>query len=314
VLRASAGRVAGFPWRAPSLLLCLAAAACASLPGKPAERALYVDARKALYAESRLGWTVDRVEIAESAGQVEPSACRVSEQTRKNLRSWVEARIAEQGGGAEAQFRAGKGIDDLEQVIDLERTRALLELVEAHVPDDCPFWVKPERHFTGLHQTTRRFVLIAESVGGGSFLISGGQLRAAGGGAARLLPAWGFSAQLQLAAGLEVGGDAVLEKTKDGSLAPVGAFRFGAPISLRLTDIDRIYDLELAAVTRLTERELTPWGGRLALAGGISGLRRLGFMPALQVWLAYEYYPEQDGQLAQHLLRLGTRVGIDWDP
>ena len=37
-------------------------------------------------------------------------------------------------------------------------------------------------------------------------------------------------------------------------------------------------------------------------------------MPAVQVWAAYEYYPEQDGRLAQHLLRLGTRVGIDWDP
>lgn len=297
-----------------SLAPLLLAPACASLPPGPVERALYIDARKALHGESRLGWTVDRVEIEESSGQAEPSACRVEEARRKNLRVWIEARIAEEGGGAEAQYKAGVDIDDLDEVIDLERTRALLDTVESHLPEDCPFWVKAERRFTGLHQNTRRFVLIAESVGGGSLLVSGGQLRTAGGGAARLLPAWGFSSRLSLAAGIEVGGDAVLEKTKDGSLAPVGAFRFGAPVSLRLTDIDRIYDLELAAVTRLTSGELVPWGGRLALAGGISGLRRLGLMPAVQLWAAYEYYPEQDGQLAQHSLRLGTRVGIDWDP
>jgi len=297
-----------------TLALLSLATACASLPDGSVERALYIDARKALHGESRLGWTVDRVEIEESSGQTEPSACLVSEQQRKNLRTWIEARIAEEGGGAEAQYRAGKDIDDLDEVLDLERARALLETVESHLPEDCPFWVKPDPTFSGLHQTTRRFVLIAESVGGGSLLVSGGQVRTAGGGAARILPAWGFSSQLQLAAGIEVGGDAVLEKTTDGSLAPVGAFRFGAPVSLRLTDVDRIYDLELAAVTRLTRREFVPWGGRIALAGGISGLRRLGFMPAIQLWVAYEYYPEQDGQLAQHLLRLGTRVGIDWDP
>lgn len=300
--------------RALALAALALLSACATLPPKPVERALYIDARKALHGESRLGWTVDRVEIEEASGQTEPSACLVPEQQRKNLRTWIEARIAEEGGNAEAQYRAGVDIDDLDEVIDLERTRALLDAVESHVPEDCAFWSKPDPKFSGLHQTTRRFVLIAESVGGGSLLVSGGQVRTAGGGAARILPAWGFSARLQLAAGIEVGGDAVLEKTRDGSLAPVGAFRFGAPISLRLTDIDRIYDLELAAVTRLTRGDLVPFGGRIALAGGISGLRRLGFMPAVQVWAAYEYYPAQDGQPGQHLLRLGTRVGIDWDP
>lgn len=287
---------------------------CAALPSQPVQRALYVDAVKALNGESRLGWTVDRVEIEESAGQAEPSACRVPKEQRKGLRDWVEARIAEQGGPAEAQYKAGVDIDDLDDVIDLERTRALLDEVEAHLPADCPFWVKEEKSFGGIHQTSRRFVLIAESVGGGSLVITEGKTRAAGGGGARIMPSYGINSYWQIAAGIEVGGEAILEKTEEGSLEPVGAFRTGIPVELRLTDVDRIYDLELALVNRFRDGEITPLGGRAALAGGVSGLRRLGFMPAIQIWLAYEHYPAQDQQPASHVLRLGTKVGIDWDP
>src|SRR5687767_273366 len=55
-----------------SLVFTSLLTACAALPRQPTERALYIDARKALNGESRLGWTVDRVEIAEAATQTEP--------------------------------------------------------------------------------------------------------------------------------------------------------------------------------------------------------------------------------------------------
>jgi hypothetical protein len=287
---------------------------CAALPHNASERALYIDARKALHGESRLGWTVDRVEIEEAAAQAEPSACRVSPARRAELRRWIDEQIAIQGGPALQQYRAGVDHEELDDVLDLERTRALLDNVELHLPADCPFWVKPSEHFEGLHSAARRFVLLAESAGGGSLSFARGQVRAGGGGAARLFVAYGPSEHLQLALGFEGGGDAILQKEEGGALAPQGAFRFGAPMFVRLIDIDRIYDLELAAVTRLVDGKLSPWGGRIGIGGGVNGLRRLGFMPALELWLGYELYPRQDGFAAEHVLRFGTRVGVDWDP
>jgi hypothetical protein len=295
-------------------LLLSTLSACASLPPTPAGRGLYVDARKALLGESRLGWTVDRVEIEQAAAEVEPSACRVEPAERAALRRWVASRIAASGGPAETQYRAGRDIDDLDDVLELERIALLLDKVELYMPGDCPFWVEPEPDFEGEHSTMRRFVLIGESMGGASLLFTRGTTRYGGGGAARLLLSYGFSPHLQLALGGEAGGDAILEENADGQLSPAGGFRFGWPAWLRFIDVDRIYDIELAAVTRLDQGRLSPWGGRVALAGGVTGLRRLGFMPALQVWLGYELYPAQDGLPAQHALRLGTRVGFDWDP
>lgn len=285
---------------------------CATLPADRTQSALYVDARKALNGEHRLGYTVDRVEIEEAAAQTEPSACQVSEPKRKALIEWIRLQIAASGGPAAVRFQHGESKDDLDDVIDLEQTLAVLESVERHLPEDCPFWLKPDPLFEGVHSTAHRFVLIAESMGAGSLLIRSGQVRAAGGGSARLLGGYGLTPRLQLALGIEGGGDAVLDKSEDGTLSPAGAFRFGAPVWLRLHDLDRIYDIELAAISRFEDGGLRPWGMRAAIGGGVTGLRRLGVMPALEVWLGYELFPAQDGESAQHAIRFGTRLGFDY--
>jgi hypothetical protein len=295
-------------------VLVLSGTGCATLPRDRSAQALYIDAQKALNGESRLGWTVDRVEIEDAAAQVEPSACRVRLEVRQDLLRFIERRIKVAGGPAEEQYNKGRDIDDLDDVLELERMHALLTEVESHLAEDCPFWIKPEHEFEGYHSTGRRFVLIAESMGGGSLLFSKGEIRAGGGGAARILMSYGFSPSLQLALGIEGGGDAILEESEQGKLSPSGAFRFGAPAWLRFIDVDRIYDVELAAVTTLDSGELKPWGGRVAFAGGVTGLRRLGIMPALQLWIGYELYPHQNGIPTQHAVRLGTRVGFDFDP
>jgi hypothetical protein len=290
--------------------------ACATLPQQPTERALYIDARKALLAESRLGWTVDRIEIAEASVQTEPSACHVSPTRRAALRAWVDQRIAAEGGPAKEQFARGRSKGDLKEAIELERTKDLLAQVEQHVPADCPFWVTPGDQFEGLHSVSDRWVVIAESVGGGSLSFSNGHVEAGGGGAARVFAGYGLGTHLELAVGFEAGGDAVLQKQadEDGTLQANGAFRFGVPAFLRVIDLDWVYDLELAAMSRLTNGELRPMGARVALAGGVAGLRRIGLMPALSLWLAYEIFPAQDNRAAEHVLRIGTKVGIDWDP
>jgi hypothetical protein len=298
------------------LMLACSTAACATLPVEPTERALYIDARKALRGEARLGWTVDRVELAEAAAQTEPSACHVLPARRAALRAWVDRRIVEEGGPAAQQFARGRSKRELKEAIELERTRALLELAERHLAEDCPFWITPRAEFNGLHAVSDRWLLIAESVGGGSLSFSRGHVEAGGGGGARVFAGYGLGSHLELALGFEAGGDALLQKQqdKDGTLAANGAFRFGVPAFLRVIDLDWIYDLELAAMSRLTNGELRPMGARVALAAGVSGLRRLGLMPALSLWLAYEIFPAQDGRAAEHVIRVGTKVGIDWSP
>lgn len=298
------------------VIALLSQSGCATLPTQPAERALYIDARKALRAESRLGWTVDRVEVAEASVQTEPSACRVNPARRAALRAWVDGQITAAGGSAAEQFANGRARAELGDVIELERTRDLLAQLEAHLPADCPFWVKPSDDFEGLHSVSDRWVLIAESVGGGSLSFSHGNVEAGGGGAARVFAGYGVGTGLELALGVEAGGDAVLQKQPDaqGTLQANGAFRFGVPAFLRVVDLEWVYDLELAAISRLTNGALRPLGARVALAGGVSGLRRIGLMPALSLWLAYEIFPAQDGHAAEHVIRLGTKVGIDWDP
>ncbi|MET0284014.1 MAG: hypothetical protein ABW352_06075 [Polyangiales bacterium] len=298
------------------VILGVLASACATLPVQSTERALYIDARKALRAESRLGWTVDRIEIAEAAVQTEPSACHVTPERRAALRAWVDQRIAEEGGPAAEQFARGRTKSELKEAIELARTQELLAQVEQHVPADCPFWQQPEEPFEGLHTVSDRFVLIAESVGGGSLSFSNGNVEAGGGGAARVFAGYGLGTHLELALGFEAGGDAVLQKQADadGTLQANGAFRFGVPAFLRVIDLDWVYDLELAAMSRLTNGELRPMGARVALAGGVSGLRRISLMPSISIWLAYEIFPAQDKRSAEHVLRIGTKVGIDWDP
>jgi hypothetical protein len=297
-----------------SLLVTCLVSSCTTWPKGEVQRALYADVKKALAAEKRLGWTVDRVEIAQAAAEAEPSLCRVEAAERLTLKSWVTAEITRLGGASRTQYEAGKDIDDLSAVIDLERANALLDEAEHHLADDCPYWLRREPTFAGIHSTAHRFVVIVESVGGASLFITEGKVRTAGGGAARVLPSVGFGQRWQLATGFEAGGDAVLEKGDDGNLAPAGAFRMAIPAVLRLNDVDRIYDLELAAVSRFKSAHPEPWGARVALAGGVSGLRRIGFMPAIQLWLGYELYPAQGSYGAQHVLRMGTRVGLDWDP
>ncbi len=293
----------------PALLLL---AACATLPPDRTGRALYIDAKKALNGEHRTGWTVDRVEIEAAAAQAEPSACQVPADTRKALLRWVRLQIALEGGPAVARYRRGEKKRDLDGLIDLEQLLAVLETAEQHLPADCPFWLEPDPGFSGIHSTAHRFVLIAESMGAGSLLMRSGQVRVAGGGSARLLAGYGASARLELALGAEGGGDAILEKDEQGNLSPAGAFRFGVPIWLRLHEVDRIYDFELAAISRFENGVFRPWGMRAAVGGGVTGLRRLGFMPALEMWLGYEVFPAQGHEPAQHALRLGTRVGFDY--
>ena len=66
---------------------------------------------------------------------------------------------------------------------------------------------------------------------------------------------------------------------------------------------------------RIRCRVSTPIG-ELVLLGttaGLSEIRLASFMPYAGVWVGYEWLPAEDTRGAEHVLRAGTKFGIDWD-
>lgn len=286
----------------------------ASLPPDPVERALYVDALTVVRAQARDEWTVDRLALAEVAPAVSWSVCQVDPERRAGLGSWLDAEIAREerrlGGSAEAGWRrAGKDLDVIDDLLELQRVRAALAEVR---PEDCPFWLEADPDFRGMQGDAERLVLILESRGGVALnLRAEGGLRFSGGGAGRVLVGFGASDRLTVATGFEIGGAGRFDQEGDVTGVLGGAF----PLLVRLADAGSLVDLEVAAVTFLEGARGWPPGIRAAIAFGFLTPRVGGaFSPAAMFWLGYEYHPRRGLDDPFHVIGLGTRIGVDFDP
>ena len=91
-------------------------------------------------------------------------------------------------------------------------------------------------------------------------------------------------------------------------------FALGVPLLLRIWDSSRVWDFEVTASSRIDTHGVELPGVRGAIGYGLTTLRVGDFMPFAVVWAGYEYQPPDDGGPAEHIIRLGTRVGVDWDP
>lgn len=239
---------------------------------------------------------------------------------RAGLRAWIERRIAEEGGSARKVWEEnGREFSAIRDIIELERVRGALDYGMEHAEADCPFWMPPSDEFRGVHASTGRLVIIAESMGGLQFLL-GGDSTFGGHGTGRILPAWGIDDRLTLAAGAELGVASTFPQDADGSRSVSAAVVGGVPVLLRVHDESWRYDTEVAWTFRAPEsvdadgprREQRRQGGRVAQALGIAAPRLAGVQPYVLVFVGYELLPGEGGPL--HVLRGGTRVGFDWDP
>jgi hypothetical protein len=297
-------------------LLAIALGGCATLPGGRAESALYVDVRKAVALRESAEWIVDRLEVEGIAQSVMRSACQVDAPARERLIGWLDARIADAGGPAEAAYRRNREAP-IDEALSLERVRAVVQYADAHA-HECPFWLEVDPYFDGVQTDARRFVLLAESFGGGGLILSRGGVRLGGGGGGRLTLAWGLDQRLTLGVGAEVGGIGTFGGEDDsGARALVARFTAAVPLVLRITNLSRILDLELAPNARWSPSDLRlPPGVRVGVAYGVSTVRVGPFMPTAMLYLRYEYLPaSRDGiDPSEHLILVGTKVGIDFDP
>jgi hypothetical protein len=289
---------------------------CATLPQDPVQRALYSDLRQIVDTEQRVGWLVDDYEVQDTAPMAFQSVCRVEVEKRLELLDWFDERIEQEGGPAEEAYeREGKDLNAIDELITLERMRMLLEYTDERAADECPFWYEKDPEFAGVQTDTDRFVGLAESIGGLLMVASSEGVEFGAGGGFRLLPGYGITDRLTLVGGLELGatGSLSLEEDEEGnqsfSAQPYG----GVPLLLRLHDDTWVYDFELAGLAQYQNQKLSPPGFRAAFGLGIGSTRISGIMPVGVGIVAYEFTPSFEGLPATHTIRIGTRVGINYD-
>jgi len=295
----------------------LALAGCGTtLPSEPATRALYLDLRRVVETRQRTEWVADQAEVASLASTTLRSACAATADTRASLETWIDGELNARGGSAEAIWqRSGQRLNgDTREALTLERVRLLVRSARARAVGECPFWLRPEAGFAGVHGDARRFVLLLESAGGGALVLQDGAVSLGGGGLARVLPAWGFSDRLTVGIGAEVGAiGAFATREDDRSLR--ASISGAIPVLVRIQDATRIYDFEAAITGRFFDgiSRIQP-GVRVSAGIGLSTLRVGAIMPLALLWVGYEIQPALDGLPTTHTFRIGTRVGLDIDP
>lgn len=296
--------------------LTLTALGCAELPQKPATQALYVDLRKAEQLSEDTGWVIDRIQLDENLEYAMRSVCRADSATQDDLERYLEHRITELGGPAKEQYaKNGHDIDALDDVLSEERTLKLLRHARGYAEQDCPFYIEPEPDFDGIEHDLSRITVWVESQGFGALLIEQGQVTLSGGGGLRVLLGHPLSPELTLAIGGEVGGSGALNKTDDGSSQLDTVITAAVPVTLRLTQLSRLFDLTLTPVFRFKgDEKVFPPGLRATIGGGLSGMRSGAFMPYLIVYAGVEHHLRESGVPSITSIRVGTRVGVDFDP
>ena len=296
------------------MIAALALSGCAvSAPEASVDRALYSDLRKIVETRQRTSWFLDSKELDDSLPLALRSLCVCDPVHHEAVSTWLRAEIEAMGGPAEAAFEArGRDLDEVEALLTLERTLMVLTHGLEHL-DQCPFWVESDSDFTGIHSNADRFVLLVESNGGGSMIVSDSKVGFAGGGGGRVLGAYGLGEGMTLGLGGEMGGRGALGDAQDSNIS--ANFVVGLPLLLRLHSLSRAYDLEamLTGTSNPADFDFRP-GLRLTLAFGLSTVRVGAFMPTILGMLNYEFQPSHEALPTTHIFRIGTRFSISLDP
>ena len=297
-------------------VLAVSLSACGAAPSSPEGRHVYRDLRKIVDAQARRSWVIDRVEIAQNEGNALRTLCQTTPAMRQEVRAFIDAQIVASGGPTAPRFAKGEAVDDLREVMALERTRRLFAHAVSHIEADCPAWLRADPAFAGVQNDAHRFVLMLETMGGGQYFAGVEPAAFGGTGAARLLPGYGITERLTLAGGLEMGGASTFPRGDDGSRSVDASLTTGFPLLLRFQDRTLLVDTELTATLRSRDGSLDePRPGlRISQGIGTSDVRLGSLMPYLVLWIGYEMLPAANGDEAAHILRAGTRLGFDWDP
>ncbi|MEL6182398.1 MAG: hypothetical protein AAFS10_25805 [Myxococcota bacterium] len=301
-----------------ALMMVFGMGACTHVPERDPERALFLDLERIVSTRERtVEWVIDESEAEYALPTLLRSVCKVKPEGRLRLKQWLDTEIESHGGSAEALYlNNGRDLDKVSDLLRLERVRSMLVYAQARA-DKCPFWLHEQEHFAGIHSDARRIVLYLESNGGGWVVFRGGQTFAGGGGSARVSVGFGMSERLTLLLGAEFGGQGIVggQEDEEDEQQVSANLVVGVPFVARFVDASRLYDIELAAIALTNpQTDLFQPGGRVLIGTGLATPRIGAFMPSAVFMMGYEYYPAASGLPVTHLVRIGTRVGVDFDP
>jgi len=285
---------------------------CAHLPDDRVDEALYLDLRRIVDTRERLSWLIDKVEYEAVADVALRSVCQVEPSHRQALAQWIDGRIALAGGSArEVYEKSGRDRDAIDELLTLERVRGVLAYAETRT-DECPFWLEKDPDFKGVQSSGRRFAVVLESRGYAGAFIAAQETRLGGGGAGRLLPAWGINDRWLVATGFEMGGSGFFNEG-GGSQTISTVFTTAIPLLVRIHDLSWVMDFEVAPVLWFTPEQVDFKPGVRAVAAiGLSTMRLGYLMPVGMLQVGYEYHPERDDGLPEtHLIFFGTKVGFE---
>ncbi|MCA9545307.1 MAG: hypothetical protein KC613_12975 [Myxococcales bacterium] len=303
--------------RAYIIGLGLFLSACgAHRPPTGPQRALYDDVRAVVVHEQRTEWVSDRLELEQMGPRLLHSGCQTPADERAALAAWLAGRIAADGGPAAKAFAANGGdLSAVQDLLLLDRVATSLRYIQAHA-GECPFWLPEDPGFAGVQSNTGRFVLMAESIGGAQVVFRDGETTLGGAGGGRILPGYGLSDRLTLAGGVELGGTSTFPKDADGNRTVKPAWAYGVPVLLQVHSGSWRFDTEatLTARAAFESPDDLRFGVRVAQAAGVTTPRIAGVMPYVMLWVGHEWLPAVDGQDDVQIMRLGTRVGVNWDP
>jgi hypothetical protein len=300
------------PVRAIAFLLAASAmlAGCATrpLPKPRVENALYRDLERLVTVSDSSGWQIDRLELDSMLEAALLSICRVDTSTTGALLEWLDLRIAELGGPVkDAYVERGKKLDEIDDLLEVERIRMLLRHAENWRDNDCPFWIEVEPDFHGEQIFDDRFLLFLATGGKGIFVEQYGRADISFGGAGRLLIGRSFGSRITAYIGGEIGAVASFPRDANGGRSNLVLGLDGvAPFVLRYRFVNTYVEAEAGWYGHITEddRKLES-GFHLGAAVGGQTNKQLWFFPGVSIAASYE----RAGTL--QAVKVGLRVSAE---
>jgi len=202
------------------------------------------------------------------------------------------------------------------EALSLERTRALLGYAKSRSAQDCPFWLSPNRSFSGEQGDAGRWVLLGETQAFGTIGLP--SVVPALGGGGRIFVGRGLGSRLTLAVGADVAASGTFIPSRGGGQGVDAYLTLATPVLLRVAKFSRLFDVELAPVVRVAHgQKAWPPGARIQMGVGFSSVRTSPFMPYFMFYAGYEIHATDKANQAlavDHTIQLGTRLSLDWAP
>jgi hypothetical protein len=288
-------------------------------PSSATESLLY-DIEKIVEVQRSGGWKIDRYEYEEMMPDALLSVCQTTDETRSSALNEARHEVVRLGGPLDRALENNGGrLDELKALLSASRVAHLLEEAVRRAPTECSPWMKPQQDFKALQAGVNRFILSIEGSGPGMVQYASLHpdattgFRATRGAGGRLMLGWGFGHHWSLRVGPELNLDMLVRRPGNTTDLPIQV-QGALPIVVRYTKVSWHYNLEMAPLVMLTNKDPLPRpGGRVGLMIGISRLKQRHVIPWAGVGVTVEMFPGMEGAPMLLNLKAGLRAGIDWD-